>query len=268
MPNDKNSYYILPLLVGRTSAPVCRKIKASVTVEAALAVPLFFLAVVSLLYLMEIQSIRCSVRAGLQAAGKQLMQDACEVTFLLPLTLESDLVHAIGAERLERSIIDGGSKGIHCEESYLSSVTGIGTLKVRYKVRLPIPVFAAPTVSCEESMRIKTWTGYEKSVLGNNNNIVYITETGMVYHKDYHCTHLELSIRAVQGADVSSLRNQSGGKYYPCENCKSAAAGRVYITESGDRYHSSLSCSGLKRTIYAVPISEAAGKGACSRCGQ
>lgn len=269
MPDDKNSYYILPLLVRKASAPVCKKRKASVTVEAALAVPLFFLAVVSLLYLMEVSVIRTSIRAGLQSAGKKLMQDASEVTFLLPSTLENELVYSIGVERLERSMIEDGSAGLHCEESSLSSVTGIGTLKVKYKVRIPIPVFGSPTISCEESMRIKTWTGYEKSILGNvNNDIVYVAETGIVYHKDYHCTHLELSIRTVPEAEITVLRNQSGGKYYPCRFCQGAESGKVYITENGDRYHSSLSCSGLKRTIYAVPVSEAVGKRACSRCGE
>ncbi|MCQ2507536.1 MAG: pilus assembly protein, partial [Dorea sp.] len=42
----------------------------------------------------------------------------------------------------------------------------------------------------------------------------------------------------------------------------------VYVTDYGDRYHSSLSCSGLKRTVYSVPKSEAIGKGACSKCAK
>ena len=117
-------------------------------------------------------------------------------------------------------------------------------------------------------MRIKEWKGNKKAGVGSEDDeTVYITETGLVYHKDYHCTHLDLSIHMVQTSDISSMRNADGGKYYACEHCMRNGGDGVYITDTGDRYHSSLSCSGLKRTVYAVPISEAVGKGACSRCG-
>ena len=70
-----------------------------------------------------------------------------------------------------------------------------------------------PPVSYEESMKIKAWTGYEKEAFGDKKEeTVYITETGVVYHKDYHCTYLELSIRMVQASKTASLRNNSGGK--------------------------------------------------------
>ena len=71
----------------------------------------------------------------------------------------------------------------------------------------------------------------------------------------------------VQGKEISGLRNESGGRYYACEHCGGKGGGPAYITDYGDRYHSSLSCSGLKRTVYAVPLSEVIGKGACSKCG-
>ncbi len=266
MSDNRISICISSLSNGRTSASACKK--GSITVEAALAVPIFFLAVVSLLYLMEMMAVRTSVRAGLQAAGKQVMQEACIVTAVMPSKIEAAMVHAIGGERLERSMIEGGSTGLHCEGSYISPVTGIGNLEVSYEVGLPVPVFLVSPVSYKESMRIKAWTGYEKNLFGNEKeDTVYITETGLVYHRDYHCTYLELSIHTVQASETASLRNNSGGKYYPCEHCGHGSPDKVYITDTGDRYHNSLTCSGLKRTVYAVPISEAAGKGACSRCG-
>ena len=267
MPDGRQTQEISSLSDRRASSSACKN--ASMTIEAAAAVPLFFLAVLCLFYFMEVMTIRTSVRAGLQAAGKQAMQDAYILTAVTPAGLEKDIVRAIGAERLERSIVEGGSTGIHCEGSFLSPTTGIGTIRAKYKIRLPIPMFGVPPVTYEESMRIKAWTGYEKEIFGKEDEgTVYITETGVVYHRDYHCTHLDLSIRMAQASDIDLLRNGNGGKYYACEHCGGKSLGGVYITDTGDRYHSSLSCGGLKRTVYAVPISEAAGKGACSRCGR
>ena len=258
-------YYIK---AGRASSSVSA-VRCSITLEAAMAVPIFFLAVISLLYLLEMMALHTAVRSGLQYAGKQLAEEAYVAQMLLPSRIESDVVYAIGSERLDRSIVQGGSGGIQCNGSRMSFSTGIAELEAVYQVRIPIPLFAVVPIQCRESMRIKAWTGYERTGFGaENDETVYVTETGMVYHRDYHCSYLDLSIHLVSVQEVSSLRNESGGKYYPCEHCGGKSSGLVYITENGDRYHSSLSCSGLKRTIYAVPLSEVVGKGACSRCGK
>ncbi len=243
--------------------------KGSITVEASLAVPLFFFAVVCLLYLMEIMSIRTSVRAGLQEAGKRTAQDTCIVCLINPVKVERYVVDSIEADRLDRSIVVNGSGGISCGRSIMNAHTGIGQISAAYKIHLPVPFFGLPDLSFEETMRIKAWNGYVKSGLATEReDIVYVTETGLVYHKDYHCTYLDLSIHAVSSAQVGDLRNTGGGKYHPCVHCGKKAGDVVYITDTGNRYHSSASCSGLKRTVYAVPLSEAVGKGACSRCGK
>lgn len=260
--HSKNSY--LPERVSASAS-----LGASITVEAAMAVPIFFLAVVSLLYLMEIMAVQTAMRSALQYAGKNAAEEAYIVTMVMPSRLEQDVVNSIGAKRLDRSIVIGGSGGIRCNGSRISSRTGIGELIVTYQVRLPIPMFGVPPIKYQDKIRIKAWVGYEKSGFGSEQeDTVYITKTGMVYHKDYHCTYLELSIHMVPSGDIGSLRNESGGKYYPCEHCMRNGGDGVYITDTGNRYHSSLSCSGLKRTVYAVPLSEAVGKGACVRCGQ
>nr|WP_191383892.1 pilus assembly protein [uncultured Lachnoclostridium sp.] len=237
--------------------------------EAALAMPLFFFAVVALCYLSEVMAIRTSIRSGLQYAGKAAAESAYERPLLLPGSIEQDLVKAVGEERLDRSIVENGSSGVRCERSYMSMSTGIMELRADYRVYLPLPVFGRVVVPMEESCRVKGWTGYERAgFLAEDEETVYITETGMVYHRDPHCNYLELSIRMVPAGEIEHLRNESQGKYYPCESCSpEGAGGGVYITDHGDRYHGSLDCSGLKRTVYAVPLSEAVGKGACSKCG-
>lgn len=244
--------------------------RGSVTVEAALAVPLFFLAVLALFYMVEVMSIRTSIRSGMQYAAKNAAEEAYLKPVIMPGSLEADIVTAIGADRLERSIVVNGTGGIHCQESRMSASTGILELRVKYQVKLPLPVFAVPPVDMEESLRMKGWNGYARSGFqGQDDDTVYVTETGMVYHRDYHCSYLELSIRMVNSAEIDGLRNESQGKYHPCELCvHGASASHAYITDYGDRYHNSLGCSGLKRTIYAIPLSEAVGKGACSKCSK
>lgn len=210
--------HIYKIFRGRTSASAHmeKSKKGSITVEAAMAVPIFFFAVVSLLYLMEIMAVQTAVRCGLQDAGKQVAAEAVEVKMIIPAQLESDIVNSVGAGRLERSIVVGGSSGISCAGSYVSPVTGIGEIKAKYKVKIPIPMFHVPPLTYEEKMRIKLWTGYEKGGLKTDDDeIVYVTETGIVYHRDYHCTHLDLSIHMASSSELNMLRNESGGKYHP-----------------------------------------------------
>lgn len=244
--------------------------KGVVTIEAALAVPLFFFAVLALFYMIEVMTIRTSIRSGMQYAAKQAASETYVRQWITPGSLEADIVKAVGGDRLERSIVVNGSSGIHCEASRMSVITGILELQVSYQVKLPIPVFAVPPVPMKESMRMKGWNGYVRTGFqSQEDDTVYITENGMVYHRDYHCNYLELSIRMVSYGETEGLRNESQGKYHACERCvHGEAASQVYLTDYGDRYHNSLNCSGLKRTIYAVPLSEAAGKGACSKCSR
>ena len=43
---------------------------------------------------------------------------------------------------------------------------------------------------------------------------------------------------------------------------------QLYLTEYGNRYHNSLICSRLKRTVYAIHVSKAVVKGACTKCSK
>lgn len=263
----KSSRFTLHSYTGRASARTSSK--GSITIETSMAVPIFVFGVVCLLYLMEIMALQTSIRSGMQYAGKVLAQNASVVTVVIPSEMEKEIVNAIGAERLERSIVVGGSTGLDCGKSRMSPITGIGTICVQYQIRIPIPLFHINLITRTESMKIKAWTGYEKEGFSLDNiETVYVTDTGIVYHRDYHCTYLELSIRMVAKDGLSDLRNMDGGKYYPCEFCGGGSGSGVYITDSGNRYHSKLSCSGLKRTVYAIPLADAIGRGACSRCGQ
>lgn len=246
--------------------------KGGLTIEAALTIPLFFLALLCMVYLLEMTSIQIRVRSGMHDTAKKLAQEVYTAAILSPGSAESSIVDAVGSQRLDQSIVIGGSSGIDCSGSYVSPGTKIIHLKVRYEVRIPIPKFGLPNITFVEQLMMKGWTGYEKGGMGNNvNDTVYITDTASVYHKDYHCSHIDLSIQMVAGSSVGELRNAYQGRYHACSKCARGNGnpkGAVYVAKEGDCYHTSLGCSGLKRKVYAVPLSQVVGKGACSRCGQ
>ena len=100
---------------------------------------------------------------------------------------------------------------------------------------------------------------------------VFVTEYGTVYHETLTCSHIRLSVRLVPGVEIPLLRNTSGGRYYPCEYCTGGGdpVGNVYITDYGDRWHLRERCTGLKRSVQVMTRQEAEGKGyrPCKSCG-
>lgn len=213
--------------------------KASIAVETALVLPVFFLGMVTMISFMDIYKLQTE-----------------HLTALCEKTKEAGMY---------AYVLDGsGPENITLPDLYVYEP--IGGL-------LPLP-----DVRMYNLVKVHAWTGkeYETQESGENDGekeselMVYVTENGSVYHKDMGCTYLDLSITHVSGSAVTGLRNNYGEKYSPCETCTKdhSTVGMVYITETGNRYHSLESCSGLKRTVRMVKHSHVSGEmHACSRCG-
>lgn len=255
-------------LTERVSAPGALKKKGSVTIEAAFGIPIFLFAVLCLIWMIEMQSIRICILSAAQNAAKSAAEDTAVLPVLNTISLKSDIISLIGEERINRSIIEGGSAGISCLTSYVSPGTGEMNINVQYKVTLPLPMFGRPSAKMKESFKISAWTGYRDDAGDDRDGqTVYITDYASVYHEDYQCTYLQLSVRFIPAEALGGIRNESGGIYHACEKCVfGPAMAGVYITGQGGRYHHSLTCSGLKRTIRTVDRSEVKGLGGCSRC--
>lgn len=255
-----------PLIYERASAPGTKR--GSVTVEASIGIPLFLFAAVCLVWMIEIRSIRISIHSASINAAKSAAEDTAVIPVLNTIQMKSDIVSLVGEERIERSLIEGGCSGISCWKSYVSPVTGDMEITVEYSVQAPLPVFGDPSADLEEKFTLSGWTGISGTDRnGGDSDIVYITDNRAVYHEDYSCSYLHLSIRFVPAAELDGMRNGSGGRYYACDKCVfGEAMTGVYITEDGSKYHNSLNCSGLKRSIHAVERSQVVGMGGCSRC--
>lgn len=121
------------------------------------------------------------------------------------------------------------------------------------------------TEKITEKAVCRAWIGFTETKA--EETYVYITLDGEVYHLYRDCTHLKLSVRKTALAAVHQLKNVYGQKYRKCEICEAPFGAMVYITSEGDCYHSERTCSGLKRTVRQVPLSQVGGRSLCSRCG-
>lgn len=251
----------------RTSVCALSK-RGSITAEAAMVVSFFFLAVICLTYLFQILSLQVTVRNGLHAVGRKMAVELCENPVMKPDNIKKELIRQIGEDRLDTSLIVGGSAGIDCSRSKQKWNTTIVDLSAVYRIEIPILLFRIPMIRREETLRIKGWTGYEGgNDWAESEEMVYVTEHGMVYHTDRNCTYLDLSIRTVEEEQIHQFRNLSGGKYQRCTSCrKDVDSPWVYITDYGELYHGSLDCRKLRRRVYPVSLREVYGLGGCSKC--
>ena len=245
-------------------------LKAIVTVEAALTVPIFMFAILSLILVIDIHTIRIKVHYAASNAGQSAAEAMIDTNHLSVSKLKSDIVKDIGYQRIKNSCIRGGVSGIYCGESYYSEYDGEINVVVRYDVKLPFPDFTRLHKSFKEELKVRAWSGYY-NILNNpdEDEVVYVTKNGNVYHTNHNCSYLKPAIHYVPYDSLETIRNSSGRKYKRCEKCgsKSGVSG-VYVTDHGDRYHNSLKCSALKRTVYAVKKKEVEEKGECSKCSQ
>ena len=132
-------------------------------------------------------------------------------------------------------------------------------------------IMAVPNARLRAGCVVKPWTGYD--VVGGKNRseediLVYMTKNGSVYHKDRGCTHLSLSIQGMDFAGLEFISNKEGNSYTPCEYCGDYGfVTLVYITNYGDRYHTTIKCRGLRRYVRSLPLSQVNGVPACQKCG-
>ncbi len=232
------TYKRISIHAGKTSLRTSLK-KASIAVETALVLPIFFLGMVTMISFMDIYKLQTE-----------------HLTKLCEKTKEAGMY---------AYVLDGsGPDNITLPDFY--TYEPIGGL---------VPL---PDVRMFNTVKVHAWTGKEyvneEGQAGGEEKekepMIYVTENGSVYHKDIGCSYLDLSISHVSKNAAEGLRNHYGEKYSPCETCGKGQeqGGMVYITETGNRYHTLESCSGLKRTVRMEKQSHVSGKmHACSRCG-
>lgn len=221
---------------GRAVLYISKKVRyrASMTVEAAVIVPLFLIAMFTLISVIDVCRIHVIKQTEFRDQAKQVG------------TL------AYGAES-------------YMEDPYVD-------LYEVYPYALPISLLPNYKINLALRGRVHAWIGKtpsecEKDKKRNSEDMVYVTDHQAVYHTNAGCSYLELSVYAVGKTHLSEARNDSGGRYACCEKCCGSSEVTIYyITANGSHYHTSRSCSGLTRNVRLVPKSEVEHLSCCTRC--
>ena len=302
--------------------------RGSMTIEAALVLPLFLFFFANILFFFEMIRLESNMQAALYETGSRISEyayfyrygaeDLSEIleigggsndtgeglqdtggqeggtrdstgisqllmsygmSFLLSETYVRENVSALlGREYLDHTCLEGGYGGVSYLRSRILTAEDpdMVDLVADFRVRPLFAVMAPDGFSLQARYYAHAWVGYDLGAeeedtgqeFSEDEEIVYITPTGTVYHRSRDCTYLNPSVRSISAGELDSVRNESGGKYYPCEACRPSRSGMVLITSDGNRFHNSMSCRSLKRTVIEVTLSAVEDTHRpCSRCG-
>ena len=259
-----------------------RKVSASMTVEAAVIIPLFLFFFVNLMSGIEMMRLHGNLQmtlwkqgrliaiAGHLAHGSGVQEDDMDTrnslllrlggAALLDYGVEKLVVQDLGREYLEHSPLTYGAFGLQIwESSYDNDCVDI---KVTYQVS---PIFQIPgfrTFRMANRYYAKAWTGYQIADEDITDHMVYVTAYGKVYHESADCAHLKRTIQKIRGYEIASLRSYEGEHYVSCGFCMEdkdniSPAQWLYVTLEGERYHVTIQCPALKRIVRSIQRYEA-----------
>lgn len=264
--------------------------KGIITVEAAMALPIFLTAFLAIAYLMNVLYVHYAVGAALRNTCREIASCAYPISRLSGEVIPDELMQVGGDimtilyagadvtsalsedDVVDKLVLQNGSFHM-LQSSFLRDGETID-LVAQYRIELPFLDGRLKSPWFIQRARMQAWVGFHTGETEDGGeeeeDIVYITPHGSVYHRDADCTYLRPVVHAVGASDISGKRSRDGSIYYACEYChpNAEAGGSFYVTSYGNRYHSDRQCRGIWHEVEAVPISEAGGRLPCSKCGR
>lgn len=263
---------------------------ASMTVEAAIALPLFLFAGVILMMPFKILDVERQMQAIVNSVGETVSQTA----YLTGEGEESVRSSELLAEDKEDWWMDMGDGAGLAAYVYAESAVRLKArhlpieqvslaqsrilddgetvnLIVTYEMKLPFSVWGLGAVHRTNACYLRAWVGRDGGtgagfIDEEDDPIVYVGRGSTRYHISSSCHYLTNYLTAVPVGEIENYRNKSGGKYTSCARCGSQAGGTVYIMPSGEHYHKSRSCSAILAYVSAVRRSTVEHLGPCSYC--
>ena len=273
LPFDEKTLQVrIPRKLSAGRKRVSFSASASMTVEAALVLPLFLFAGILLMTPFRIMDVERQMQAIVMAVGEEISQTAY-------LSVDSgempaETLSVAYAEAAVRSRAAGlPVHGLSLAGSSLLEDGETIDLVAVYRIPMPFSMFGLDASERMNRCYLRAWvgrdTGADSGGAGDGEEddpIVYVGRDSTRYHVSASCHYLSNRLTAVSLEEVGNCRNGSGSRYTPCTRCGGNVSGTVYIMTSGEHYHSSRTCSAILAYVRAVRKSTVEYLGACSYC--
>lgn len=272
------------------------RMRASMTVEAAMVLPLMIFAIYMLIYplrlmeaerrlqnVMENTAKELSEAEYLKEAGKSFIDSSKRDTVLGTISgIESGaaraaVLSAVDSDRFEYAVFTEEtsilSDDADCDPAMIY-------MSLSYRMKNPVSAFELIPVNKSLIVNRRAWIGSDggrgRGKYGDENDdaldddrIVYLGKTSSeVYHDDPDCHYLSNKLSSTDASEISNLRNGSGGKYHACPSCRPGKTGTVYYFKTGSAYHSTEHCKAITAYSRTARLSELHGMRPCSYCGK
>ena len=183
-----------------------RKARGSMSVEAALIMSIFLLAVNLLFYFFHLMEFQIELQFALE---QKVHEAAVRQTEIIPGRLQASVSRELLGEGRGLSL---GGKGLRLvqnpgEETEFLDVTAV------FEAGPPLQIFGPMNGTYIHRCRRRFWSGQESiqdegaEAENSEQEYVYVTQSGSVYHRSRACTYLKPSVRSVSFEGVSGLRS-------------------------------------------------------------
>lgn len=280
---------------GRKAGAAEESREASMTIEAAICLPLFLFFAAALMQPLHWLNRQRQVQTKLESVCEGLAQYAYVEEDLKgrPEREEADWAEQEGLEETAGlySMISETAGGLWLWKK-LQAYTGTAKMKkaemqsedanllltVEYQEDIPFFNGLAGGMEIHAAVKRRKWTGLDGKLKeagageelqeeGAGTEWVYVGAGMGRYHLYRDCHYISNQYEAVSASEAAQMKNAYGTRLTPCNRCGAKGDnGIVYITKAGEHYHSSKDCSAMAAYVRKVRKDEVEYLGVCSYC--
>ena len=243
--------------------------KAGMTLETSLILPIFLFSILGLISIMDIMKIKACVDLAVVEVGNEIAIERYSKDMATPLfsySLEKK-INSFLEKNLPKDDFKRVEKTLSIKKISGIDEENIVSFELNYRIIPKFRILDFITIGLTATYYGHDWCGWRTT--DQAETMVFLSDYASVYHMDKNCKYLNVTIISVGYKSLEKYRNNDGDKYRKCNFCITGKIGdKVYITPEGNSFHTSDNCIGLTRSLHTVPISAVKGKRVCLGCGE